>query len=149
MKVLERGGKCMSKQYETSSVNTLGEINITTTVLETIAAQAASKAEGVYVVDQSYQKISGGFFSFEREKVGARVTRNENTIAIDIDIRVKYGYSVPDVAMNVQDRVKEQILFMTDLIIDEVNVHVLSIETGSGETELFHLEDENGDAFGE
>lgn len=141
--------KQLNHTFEASNVNTLGEINITTAVLETIAAQAASKAEGVYKVDQSYQKVSGGFFSFEHEKAGARVRRNENSIAIDVDIRVKYGYSVPDVAMSVQDRVKEQILFMTDLVIDEVNVHVLSIETSHNETELFHLEDENGDVFGE
>lgn len=123
----------------------LGEINITTSVLETIAAQSAIKVEGVYDSKQSFQKVSGSFFSFEREKTGAKIRRQDNYMAVDVDIRVKYGYSVPDVAMNVQNSVKEQILFMTDLVIDEVNVHVVSVEADVNDAEFFHLEEENGE----
>ncbi|MBR7926604.1 Asp23/Gls24 family envelope stress response protein [Aerococcaceae bacterium zg-ZUI334] len=141
----------MAKQtsipFETQHDNHLGEINITTTVLETIAAKAATKVEGIYNTNSSFQKISGSFFSLEREKIGAKVRRNETSISIDLDIQVKYGYSVPEVAMQVQSRVKEQILFMTDLVIDEVNVHVLSIETDNAQADFFHLDDENGDSL--
>lgn len=149
----KRGGKHMTT-HENTSMNThgtpqLGEINITTSVLETIAAQATKKVAGVYVSKQSFQNVSGSFFSLEREKTGAKIKRQDNHIAVDIDIRVKYGYSVPDVAMNVQESVKEQILFMTDLVIDEVNVHVISVEAEPTGSELFHLDEENGDTVDE
>ncbi|MBF6626034.1 Asp23/Gls24 family envelope stress response protein [Aerococcaceae bacterium zg-BR9] len=141
----------MAKQtsipFEASHENRLGEMNITTTVLETIAAKAATKVEGIYNANRSFQKISGSIFSLEREKIGAKVRRNEASIAIDLDIQVKYGYSVPKVAMQVQERVKEQILFMTDLVIDEVNVHVISVETDTVQADFFHLDDENGEAL--
>lgn len=135
--------------YESQEAKNLGEINITTSVLETIAAQAATKVEGIYLTNPTFQKVSGSFFSLDRDKKWAKVRRNNDSIAVDIDIRVRYGYSVPDVATAVQERVKEQVLFMTDLVIDEVNVHVLSVEADAPETEVFHLEDENGENVGE
>ena len=138
--------KQSSISYEPQTSTSLGEINITTAVLETIAAQALKKVEGVVVDNRNFQKVSGRWFSVDRDKIGARVYQSENAIAMDVEISVKYGYSVPEVAMNAQYRVKEQILFMTDLVISEVNVHILSVETPSPGTELFHLEDENGDA---
>lgn len=133
--------------FDNQTQNNLGEINITTSVLETIAAQAARKVEGLYNVDQDFQKVSGSFFSLERDKTGAKVKQSDLGIEIDLDIRIKYGYSIPEVALNVQNRVKEQILFMTDLVIDQVNVHVLSIETESASPEVFHLDDENGETL--
>ncbi|HFI0464124.1 TPA: Asp23/Gls24 family envelope stress response protein [Streptococcus suis] len=136
-------------QFDNQVSNALGEINITTSVLETIAAQAATKVEGIYQADQAFQRVSGSFFSLDRDKTGAKVKQTPLGIEIDLDIRVKYGYPVPEVALNVQNRVKEQILFMTDLVIDQVNVHVLSIETEAATTELFHLEDEAGDDLGQ
>lgn len=135
--------------YDSQEAKQLGEINITTSVLETIAAQAALKVEGLYVPNPSFQKVSGSFFSSDRDKIWVKVRRNEEAIVVDVDIRVRYGYSVPDVAMNVQARVKEQVLFMTDLVIDEVNVHVHSVEADAPEVEVFHLDDENGDTIGE
>lgn len=133
--------------FDPQETKDLGEINITTSVLETIAAKAATKVEGLFHSNQNYQKVSGAFFSVDREKIGAKVRHEGNHIEIDLDIRVRYGYSVPEVAMNVQNRVKEQILFMTDLVIDTVNVHVLSIETDPVSAPVFHLGDEDGDTL--
>lgn len=141
----------MAKQnsipFDPQEEKDLGEINITTSVLETIAAKASRKVEGIVIPDQNFQKVSGSFFSLEREKIGAKVRQEDGRIEIDLDIRVRYGYPIPEVALNVQNRVKEQILFMTDLVIDTVNVHVLSIETEPVSAPVFHLEDEDGDSL--
>ena len=40
------------------------------------------------------------------DRVGARVRRDDSEIAIDVKIDLKYGYSVPEVAMKVQQKVK-------------------------------------------
>lgn len=130
----------------------LGEINITTNVLESIAAKAASEVDGVFKLHARLQNEIGGFFTRDRDRLGAKVTREANDIAIDVEISINYGSSVPEVALKVQERVKEQILFMTDLVVQEVNVHVISIETEPAkEHEYLHLEEEfdieNGEAF--
>lgn len=130
----------------------LGEINITTNVLESIAAKAASEVDGVFKLHARLQNEIGGFFTRDRDRLGAKVTREANDIAIDVEISINYGSSVPEVALKVQERVKEQILFMTDLVVQEVNVHVISIETEPAkEQDYLHLEEEfdieNGEAF--
>lgn len=129
----------------------LGEINITTNVLESIAAKAASEVEGVFKLHTRLQNEIGGFFTRDRDRLGAKVSREANDIAIDVEIRISYGYSVPEVALKVQERVREQILFMTDLVVQEVNVHVVSIATEPAKEDYLHLdeelESENGDEF--
>ncbi|UUX34236.1 Asp23/Gls24 family envelope stress response protein [Fundicoccus culcitae] len=126
--------------------NPAGEINITLSVLETIAAKAASEVEGVNKMHSSFQKEVGGFFGMDRERMGATVKRDGNNLSIDVQIHLQYGYSVPDVAFKVQERVKEQILFMTDLVVQEVNVHVVSIDTNPNrETAYLNLDDELGE----
>lgn len=132
--------------FEPQAVAPLGEINITTGVLEAIAAKAASDVKGVYRLHTNFQTEVGGLFGMSSERVGAKVRRSESEIAIDVVIDMKYGYAVPEVATKVQQKVKEQILFMTDLVVQEVNVHVASIETEpTKKVEYLHLDEENGD----
>lgn len=126
--------------------NHAGEINITLSVLETIAAKAATDVEGVNKMHTSFQKEVGGFFGMDRERMGATVKKEGNNLTIDILVHLQYGYSVPDVAFKVQERVKEQILFMTDLVVQAVNVHVVSIDTNPDrDTGFLSLEDELGE----
>lgn len=106
-----------------------GEINITTDVLETIAAKAASEVDGVTKLHANLQSELSGFFGYDTRNKGVSLTRHDDgRIAIDVEVHIEYGYSVPAVALKIQENVKEQILFMTDLNIQEVNVHVISLE---------------------
>ncbi|MGX7107674.1 Asp23/Gls24 family envelope stress response protein [Hutsoniella sourekii] len=107
--------------YQPNNKTNLGEINITTGVLETIASKAASEIAGV-------SSQATNFLGRNQGSLATTVSRENGILSVDIHIRVKYGYSVPEVALAVQDAVKEQILFMTDLVINQVNVHVESIE---------------------
>lgn len=131
----------MAKDYQSDS---LGEINITTNVLETIAAEAARRVEGVEGKSNSFQREVGSFFGIDREHIGAKVHQDEYGISVDVEIIVQYGYSVPDVAIHVQDYVREKILEMTDLVVQEVNVHVIGMHTEPKSTDFLHL-DETGD----
>lgn len=115
--------------FDQNSKADLGEIKITTGVLESIAAQAASEVAGVVHNEQGLQKQMGSFLGLDRDNINAKITYQDDLYTIDISLNVYYGYSVPEVAIQVQEKVKEQILFMTDLAIREVNVHVVSIET--------------------
>lgn len=58
----------------------------------------------------------------------------DGEIIVDLSIIVQFGYQVPRVALEVQDRVKEQILYMTDIEVSQVNVHIESIEAEKSAT---------------
>lgn len=128
--------------FDSQTDASMGEINITTGVLESIATKAASEVDGV--ATNLARLDAAKFLKFERSGIVTKVRRENNRLAIDVSVSIQYGKSVPEVALAIQDRVKEQILFMTDLVVNEVNVHILSIETESTEDQSFlQLDEEN------
>ena len=60
---------------------------------------------------------------------GVKVEVGEREAAVDLYIIVKFGVRIPEVALNVQERVKEAIEQMTGLKVVEVNVHVQGVAT--------------------
>lgn len=141
----------MSKKKELSydSNKNLGDINITTSVLETIAAKAASEVPGVLIKDR-LQKIKGSFMGLDRGRISADIDWDESGFTqVNIKLSVAYGYSVPDIALEVQNRVRDQILYMTDLVMDQVNVHILAIETDTQRQQAYyHIADSQGEPIG-
>lgn len=138
----------MSKQsqtnFHTHSDKNLGEINITTSVLESIAAKAATNVPGVVTDETKTQFQLGNIIRVEREAVKTKASRNDNgEMVIDVSLFIRYGYSIPEVALLVQTAVKEEILFMTNLVVSQVNVHVQAVETDTNRhTDYYHI---NGD----
>ena len=60
---------------------------------------------------------------------GIKVEKTENTAKIDVNVIVEYGTRIPDVAFEVQNRVKKAVESMTGLNVEEVNVHVQGVNT--------------------
>ena len=78
--------------------------------------------------------MSGGIASGIAETLGrknfskgVKVEVGEKEAAVDLYIIVKYGSRIPDVALNVQESVKNAIENMTGLNTVEVNVHVQGV----------------------
>lgn len=105
--------------------NSLGSIRIADEVVEVIAGLAASEVEGVV-------GMSGGLVGdlanmLARNKnlsKGVKVEVGEHEVAVDLFIVMEYGVSIPEVALSVQEAVKEAIETMTGLKVVETNVHV-------------------------
>lgn len=116
------------KEHTSSIQADLGKINITTGVLESIAAKAANEVEGVVSTQTHLQKQAGDFLGFDSERFKASIKQTDQGLVIDVRVRVKFGYKVPEVALDVQNKIKEQILYMTDIKVSQVHVHVESIE---------------------
>lgn len=142
--------KNQSVAFDSQTDAVFGEINITTGVLENIAAEAASEIPGV--ISQAPKSETGKLFRMEGNGVNAKIHQENQQFVIDVSIKIRYGYSVPEVALDVQERIKEQILYMTDIVVGEVNVHVLSIETdhqGDRDPAFLQLPKENAIETGE
>ena len=50
-----------------------------------------------------------------------------NNVKIDVNIIVNYGVRIPDVAFDIQNKVKQTVENMTGLKVNEVNVHVQGV----------------------
>lgn len=111
----------------------LGTIRIADEVVSIIAGLAATEVEGIAGMSGG---IAGGIAEMLGRKnfsKGVKVEVGEKEAAIDLFVIVKYGVRIPDVALNVQENVKNAIETMTGLSTVEVNVHVQGV--GFPETE--------------
>ena len=105
-------------------------IQISSDVVAVIAGVAVSEVRGV-------SGMSGGFAGGITEVLsgkknlakGIKVDINEDIAKIDVNIIVEYGSRIPDVAFEIQNRVKKSVENMTGLKVEEVNVHVQGVKT--------------------
>ena len=105
-------------------------IKISDDVIAVIAGVAASEVQGV-------AEMSGGFAGGISEVLsgkknlskGIKVESGEKETKIDVNIIVEYGIRIPDVAFEIQNRVKKAVESMTGLKVVEVNVHIQGVST--------------------
>ena len=62
---------------------------------------------------------------------GIKVEVGEKEAKIDVNIIVEYGIRIPDIAFDIQNKVKKAVENMTGLKVLEVNVHVQGVNTDS------------------
>lgn len=112
------------------------EIKIADDVVAVIAGVAVSEVPGV-------AEMAGGFAGGITEVLsgkknlakGIKVEVGEKETKIDVNIIVEYGVRIPDVAFEIQNRVKKAVETMTGLKVIEVNVHVQGVSTETEETQ--------------
>ena len=116
-------------QTGTESPKGDGKITFANDVISTIAGLAASEVKGL-------AGMSGGVVEGFAEKLGRRnltkgvkVELGTEEVAVTLNIIVKYGVNIQEVALDVQKSVKTAVETMTGLRVVEVNVSVLGIET--------------------
>lgn len=105
-------------------------IQISNDVIAVISGVAVSEVQGV-------SSMAGGFAGGISEVLsgkknmskGIKVDVQEKNTKIDVNIIVEYGARIPDVAFEIQKRVKKSVESMTGLTVTEVNVHVQGVNT--------------------
>lgn len=112
----------------------LGNIDIAPAAIELIISIATSKTKGVHHVQGNVlQPAHKDWLKRALSSKGVFLTLNEQgEFLVDVYVALQYGVSVPKLAKKIQERIKEQVLFMCDIEIAEVNVHItdLVLETG-------------------
>lgn len=66
-----------------------------------------------------------GFRSFVRK--GIKINQSDEGISMDLYILVDYGFKIPEVAWNLQNKVKKDIEGAFELIINSINIHVQGV----------------------
>lgn len=102
----------------------LGQIRIAPEVIEIIIGIAASQVEGVYSMQGSFANNVSEFFGRKSHSKGVHLENSADGIIVDLYTFLDYGVSVPKVAVAIQDKVVQQVLFMTGLKLQTVNVHI-------------------------
>lgn len=124
----------------------LGEIKINNAVIQQIVALATKEVDGVAsigrhgFVDELTAKLST-----RKETYGVIVEENDDDLyLITIRVILYYGYDLAQVAVNIQNSVREQIQKMTnkqilriDVIIEDIEMPPSKVTTDNGDEQYF------------
>ena len=105
----------------------MGTVKISEEVVAIIAGIAAMDVPGVAGMSGG---IAGGIAEILGRKnlsKGVKVEVGDKEAAIDLYIIVEYGYRIPDVSWDIQEKVKNAVETMTGLSVIEVNIHVQGV----------------------
>ena len=122
---------------EVEEVNEENGIKIANDVIAVIAGVAVSEVSGVAGMSGG---LAGGLTEALKGKKnlakGIKVEATDKEAKIDVNIIVEYGSRIPDVAFEIQNRVKKSVESMTGIKVSEVNVHVQGVNTDVLNTEV-------------
>ncbi|WP_025784723.1 Asp23/Gls24 family envelope stress response protein [Sporosarcina sp. D27] len=116
-------------EANSSASESLGQIELAPEVLEVIIGIATSEVQGIAMT-------SGNFATGVAERLGkvmhgkgVKTDWVDNKLIIDVFCIAEEGQLIPQVAANVQKKIKEAVYHMTSIETGEVNVHVTGIRS--------------------
>lgn len=117
-------------------------IQISNDVIAVISGVAVSEVPGVAGMAGGFAGGISEVFSGKKNLAkGIKVDATETEAKIDVNIIVEYGTRIPDVAFEIQNRVKKAVENMTGLKVEEVNVHVQGVNTDSSKEDEENIEE--------
>lgn len=119
------------KQEQTS----IGSIRIADEVVRIIAGLAATEVQGVTGMSGG---LAGGIAEILGRKnlsKGVKVEVGEKEAAVDIYVIVDYGAKIPDIASQIQQKVRKAVNDMTGLNVKVVNIHIQGVSFSGSDKE--------------
>jgi uncharacterized alkaline shock family protein YloU len=113
-----------------------GKTSIADSVVAKIAGVAAREVDGVHDMGAGAARAVGalkGIVGRDQSTQGVSVEVGERQAAVDLDLIVDYGVSIPDVAEAVRRNVVQRVERMTGLEATEVNISVDDVWLGQEE----------------
>ena len=105
-----------------------GKVVFAEDVVATIASLATCDVEGVHAMNgTAMEGISEKFNKKKSYTKGIRVQVGSEECAVDVNVIIKYGHKIVEVANKIQAEVKNAIETMTGLKVVEVNVYVNAV----------------------
>lgn len=126
----------IENQEEVITENSDG-IKISSDVVAVIAGVAVGEVQGVFAMSGGFaggiSEVLSGKKNFSK---GIKVDITEKEAKIDVNIIVEYGIRIPDVAFQIQTKVKKEVEKMTGLNVTAINVNVQGVNTKENKEDI-------------
>lgn len=123
----ENEEKSMVEGNEEVKETEVNGIKIAEEVVAKIAGIAALEIKGVYGMTGGFVEGLSEMLGKKSYSKGVKVQVGEKDATIDLYIIVEYGSRIPDIAWEIQNRVKTSVENMTGLKVLDVNIHVQGV----------------------
>ena len=129
IKELEMGAR-MAELEQLKVIEVGGETDIDDEVIAAIAGVAAREIEGISSLGTSSirRALAERVGGVEKRSRGVQVEAGRREAILDLDLRVLYGYSIPELVVKARQNVAHRVLEMTGLVAKEINVNVVGID---------------------
>lgn len=117
------------KLYEKDKI---GEVQIADEVVAIIAGLAATEVEGVNSMAGNITNELVGKLGMKNLSKGVKVDVTEEHVSVDLSLNICYGYNIPTVSEQVQEKVSTAIENMTGLTVLDVNVKIAGVNMEDG-----------------
>ncbi len=109
-----------------SSIN--ADIKISDDVVASIIGLAATEVEGITSIagNVTYERLAKS--GTRNKSKGIKLIIEDGAITADLYMNMKYGYSIPVVTSQVQERVSNAIENMSGLKASAINIHIVGID---------------------
>lgn len=105
----------------------VGSVKIADEVISIVAGLAATEVSGVAGMSGG---LAGGIAELLGKKnfsKGVKVLVSGKTVTVEIYVIIEYGICIPDIAIQIQEKVKEAVENMTGFEVTAVDIHVQGI----------------------
>ncbi len=113
--------------YKLRDSGAFGEVQIADEVVAIISGLAALEVEGVAKMSGNVPNEWISRLGMNNLSKGVKVEVSPESVRIDLSLEMKYGYSIPKVSEQVQEKVKSAIESMTGLTVERVNVRIAGV----------------------
>ncbi|MDR0425375.1 MAG: Asp23/Gls24 family envelope stress response protein [Clostridiales Family XIII bacterium] len=119
-----------------TDIDGLGKITISEDAITACIREAVLSTSGVYGLAGGFSDaFSQNILGKELKSKGMKISEAEEGIVIDVHILVVYGVKIPEIAWNLQKKIKSGIEEMTDAAVKAVNIVVQGVREQSDEAE--------------
>ncbi len=105
----------------------ISSVKIADEVVAVIAGLAATEVKGVASIEGGITNSMVARKGIKALSRGVKVAIRENVCTVDLVLSLEYGYSIPEIGSEVQEKVKTAIETMTGMEVTDVNIRVSEI----------------------
>ena len=106
----------------------VGEVRVADEVISVMAVQAAQEVPGVISTAGGIADDVAKFMGKEKAARGVRIAFDGKMVLVTIYLVIEYGYNIPELALNVQEQVKNAIENMAGYEVQSVDVHIENVQ---------------------
>lgn len=109
---------------EEEKLEDVGDIRIADEVISIVASLAAQEVPGVVSMSGGLTDGINRFLGKENASRGVRLKFEGKLVNASVFVNIEYGYCIPEIALEIQEKVKDAVEAMTGYEVQFVDVHV-------------------------
>ena len=113
--------------YKIQDLGGIGEVHIADEVVAIVAGLAATDVDGVASMAGNITNELVGKLGMKNLSKGVKVDVTEEHVSVDLSLNIRYGYNIPAVSEQVQEKVSSAIENMTGLTVLDVNIKIAGV----------------------